>query len=101
MSDEMDIYLGRSLKNWSRRFRPAADGKKKLLRLASTSQEGRLETRPEAGLGWFLQTLQTRYTSPLAEYDLLPLNNRSDSLVTSQNLYWYLSVNMRIDRLTS
>jgi hypothetical protein len=35
MDDELDRYLGRSLKNWSAQYQPPVDGRQRLLRRAS------------------------------------------------------------------
>ena len=95
MSDGMDVYLGRSLKNWSARHRPPADGRRRLLRTLLTSPaipQDRLMAR-------FVAFLQNRNRISMQEayiYTARPV----DSTTISQAWYWHITMNWRLERLT-
>jgi hypothetical protein len=59
MNDDMDVYIGRCLKNWTAKFRPPADGKAKLLR--ATDYPLAQESPP---FGHFFSTFANRWSSP-------------------------------------
>ncbi len=62
MSDEMDRYIDRCLKNWAAKFQPPADGRTRLLRRALTPPA------PEpAPLSSFFAALTNRW-SPSREH---------------------------------
>ena len=57
--DDMDVYLGRCLKNWSAQYQPPVNGRERLLRKAS-----RPPVQQQRQLERFITSLKNRYHYP-------------------------------------
>lgn len=93
MSDELDVYLSRNLKNWASRHQPPVTGRRQLLKRTFV-------TAPEIERHWYshlVEDWRNRFAPPV---DSPRLHTEWFSEPVSQMATWYLHVSLS-NRLAS
>jgi hypothetical protein len=91
MNDEMDIYIGRCLKNWTAKHRLPADGRRRLLERA-----GDAPVKKPAPFSNFFAAFSNRWSSPGEHFYTHRHWQMADSLSLSINWSFHLVTHQKL-----
>lgn len=98
MGDEMDVYLGRSLKNWAARHTPSLDTRRKLLHKALYSPS---RVDRGGGIARLLSFFHHQTLAPLDEFTPFLEADSYKPGGLSLSMHWHISVTWRLERLAT
>jgi hypothetical protein len=89
MTDEMDVYLGRCIKNWASMSQSPSDGRRQLMKAAAL-----LPVQEESWVQNLFHTITHRFTC--ASYNFNTYENwHGGSFTQSPTWYFHVSLNWR------